>query len=536
MPSLYLSRLAPLARADLLARLHSVQQGACFICGDHIDLELQINQIDIDHVIPLKLSGPDNESNFALTHSSCNRAKQASDLNVARILKRFEQMKESVQGEGRTINLDDVLKSQGGAKDTLKIKVENGSVSFSMQSAGKTQLIQTPLYHDPISGFQYFFAVLPLGCLHHVEKINPRPLGSNIAKLIQEFYQKRPQLHIQLAWLDSHDSDSRVYIFDGQHKASAQILLGAKMLPVRVFVDPDMDVLLATNFNAGTTLKQVAFDKSIQRHLGSALYADRVNQYKKDHHLAEEDYSFSERDLLRYFKGESREVKRYILDSVRDTITHNSENRLKDYIDFGGRGKEKPFSYSTIEKTFYSFFIFQEVLDFPINYKLEEGENPRELEKEQILELMNLIADTIYISKFDSDIGTSQIESKLQKGESLPMPHIIAYRMAKEEICYTWLKYVQQIIRNYFIMQGSPITEARLCQYPFPEPLWDRLRIFVRNLSNLPLWVNRELSSTVFGGKQNNEFWQTIFETGKSPQGIQVLSGPINLMEMIAEH
>jgi len=49
------------------------------------------------------------------------------------------------------------------------------------------------------------------------------------------------------------------------------------------------------------------------------------------------------------------------------------------------------------------------------------------------------------------------------------------------------------------------------------------------------LWVNKELSSTVFGGKQNNDFWQTIFETGKSPQGIQVLAEPINLMKMIVE-
>ena len=32
-------------------------------------------------------------------------------------------------------------------------------------------------------------------------------------------------------------------------------------------------------------------------------------------------------------------MKRYILDAVRDSITHHQENKLKDYIDFGGRGK-----------------------------------------------------------------------------------------------------------------------------------------------------------------------------------------------------
>ncbi|MEJ5285571.1 MAG: hypothetical protein WHS77_11050, partial [Brevinematales bacterium] len=108
-----------------------------------------------------------------------------------------------------------------------------------------------------------------------------------------------------------------------------------------------------------------------------------------------------------------------------------------------------------------------------------------------------------------------------------------AFRMSKEEIIYNWLKYIEQIIKNYFIMQGKPINEQRLFQYKFPEPLWDKIRIFIKNLSQLPIWINKELSNTVFGGKQNNDFWQTIFETGKSPQGIQVLSEPINLMKMI---
>jgi len=236
---------------------------------------------------------------------------------------------------------------------------------------------------------------------------------------------------------------------------------------------------------------------------------------------------------VKFFKGESREMKRYILDAVRDSITHNLDNKLKDYIDFGGRGKERPLSYSAVEKTFYSFFIFQDVLDTPLNYQLESGENPRELEKEQILQLMNIIAEEIYIGKYDTDLGTYRIENRLQAGESLPLEHIRAFRMSREELLWNWLKYVSQIIRNYFIMQGTPIEERKLFQYQLPFPLWERIRIFIRNFSTLPLWLNTALSSTVFGGKQNYEYWQCVFEKGKTPQGQQVLAEPINLMKMI---
>jgi hypothetical protein len=37
----------------------------------------------------------------------------------------------------------------------------------------------------------------------------------------------------------------------------------------------------------------------------------------------------------------------------------------------------------------------------------------------------------------------------------------------------------------------------------------------------------------VFGGKQNPEYWQTIFESGKTPQNQQILPSGINLMKMI---
>ncbi|MDP1136640.1 hypothetical protein Q6325_28725, partial [Klebsiella pneumoniae] len=84
--------------------------------------------------------------------------------------------------------------------------------------------------------------------------------------------------------------------------------------------------------------KQVAFDKSVQRHLGSTLYRDLIARYRQETGLKEEDFSFSELDLVTFFKGHSREMKRYILYAVRDGVTSAAENKLRDFIDYGGRG------------------------------------------------------------------------------------------------------------------------------------------------------------------------------------------------------
>jgi hypothetical protein len=534
MASNYLGRLSSTEREKLINDLWNIQKGKCFITEDTIDKILHKDILDVDHVIPSKLGGKDDPSNFALTFSSANRSKQASDLKLARILHRFKKIQDDLKiSEDRSPNLNDILRTKQGSKHHLTFKKENDTILYSLAQIGNNSIIKAPIYKDKLSGLEYFFAVLPIEFVFHDDKLNPRSIGSNISKLIDEFYQGNPQLHISLGWIDiSKSADSHVKIFDGQHKAAAQVMLDVREIPVRIFINPNEDLIILTNFRAGTVLKQVAFDKSIQRHLGNTLFYDRVKRYQDELTLEEDNLNFSERQLVNYFKGESRELKRYILDSIRDGVTRNPDNKLMEYIDLGGRAKEKPMSYSSIEKTFYSFFIYQDLLETPISFKLEEGVNPRSLEKSQIVHLMNIIAEEIFIGKFDFEIGTAQLESKIQKNESLPLEHMRAYRMAKEEILYNWLKYLSQIIQSHFISLGMPVDEKKLFQYEFSDTLWNNIRNYIVNLSELPIWTNNELSNTVFGGKQNNQFWQTIFLTGATPQGFQVLLSPLNLNQL----
>ena len=38
---------------------------------------------------------------------------------------------------------------------------------------------------------------------------------------------------------------------------------------------------------------------------------------------------------------------------------------------------------------------------------------------------------------------------------------------------------------------------------------------------------------THFSVKHNYDFWEAVFDTGKTPEGMQVLAQPINYIEMI---
>ncbi len=136
MGSLFLNGLSPDQRNSLIGKLHATQKGACFICAGPIDLALHADTLDIDHVEPLKLGGKDDPSNFALTHSSCNRSKQASDLRVARVLARFERVREHCADQNRGPNLSDVLREYGGAKHKLHLQVSNDVATYSYPEIG----------------------------------------------------------------------------------------------------------------------------------------------------------------------------------------------------------------------------------------------------------------------------------------------------------------------------------------------------------------------------------------------------------------
>jgi hypothetical protein len=375
---------------------------------------------------------------------------------------------------------------------------------------------------------------VPLEYLHHDDRINPRSIGSNIRGLIEEFLSKNPQLHVGLAWwAPQQDGAGPVKVFDGQHKAAAQILLGIRELPVRIFVEPDTNVLLDANTNAGGKLRQVAFDVAIMRHLGSTLYLERINQYRKMRGLAADDYSFSEADLVKFFRGESREMARYIIDSQRDAVTHDASNKLREFIEWAGKGADRPLAYNSIERSFYKEFLYKKALDSPIDEGMEQGRNPRDLERQQLIKLMSIFADVFFVNSWDPEIGGNKIENKVLHGETIPEPHLRAWRVAREEVLSNILAWVRLVIEYHFAFNAQMLDKERLLHQPLPDTLWDRMTKFLQSVAALPCWIDKQLGTTVFGPKQNLDYWEKVFKTGRSPSGIQILTSPFDLNQMI---
>jgi hypothetical protein len=271
----------------------------------------------------------------------------------------------------------------------------------------------------------------------------------------------------------------------------------------------------------------------MMRHLGSSLYIDRVKRYQSMRGLTESDYSFSEQDLVRFFRGERREMERYIIDAQRDAITHDQENALLEFVEWAGKSGDRPVSYTTVERTFFSQFLHKKALDVPIDSGYEEGTNPRLLEREQMVRLMSLFAEVFFVGQWDPELGGRRVESRLQGGEVIPEGHLRAWRIAREEVLTNVVRWMSLVVRNYFSYTGKLIHEDRPLHSRLPDELWDRLRNFLESLSCLPCWIDRKLGTTVFGPKQNSDYWEKVFETGVAPSNMRILTAPLDLNDMI---
>jgi HNH endonuclease len=531
----FLSSLSDPDLRDLKQRLLDRQSRRCFICDEQLDLVVHADQMEVDHVEPLDEGGSDTENNFALVHNHCNKQKSASDLRVARRMAEFDRLQKEARQQGaRAANLGHILGRYGGAAALTRMKIEHDTISFAFPAAQDPGLKTLPIYTDPLSNMRYCFALVPMEYLHHDDRINPRGIGGNIRGLIEEFMKHRPQLHVGLAWwAPDAEGQGPIKLFDGQHKAAAQILLGVRKFPVRIFLNPDTNLLLQTNTNAGDKLRQVAFDTAVIRHLGSTLYAERIHQYQKMKGLADDNYDFSEKDLVTFFRGERREVLRYAVDSVRDSVTYNKDNKLVEFIEWSGKGSDKPLSYATIERTFFAEFLYKKALDTPIGEGLEAGTNPRQLEKDQIVRLMNLFAKVILVGSWDPEVGGRRLETRIQRGESIPEHHLRAWRISREEIFGNVMQWVRVVVEQYYAWTGRYVEKDKLFQYEMSDDVWARIEAFLRNLCALPCWVDKNLSTTVFGAKQNRDYWRAVFQSGKTPTGVRVLAKALDINEMI---
>ncbi|MCJ7544231.1 MAG: HNH endonuclease [Phycisphaerae bacterium] len=534
-----LDSLSQVERQELTERLRKAQNGLCYICQDVINR--QVHKTDIDHIIALALGGADDESNWALAHDACNRSKGTRDLQLQRILHEFrkhvqEYAAGDANGRERSFTLHEALQELCPTRQEVGVVLDGDRISVSWTEQGHPKTEVYPILEEPgHPGARSFVARLPFGCLHHDHQINPRSIV-DLEPMIEEFYTGYPQLQPSLATLtfDGSEGKAPVLVFDGQHKAAAQLYARRDRLFVRVFVNYSRERLKETNYRAHTKLAQVHFPQLINDRVGADLLREEFDRFVQGGEFGKiSEDSFFTKHLQRAQRGEYRKYfgnwLRYEVLIGKAGAEQNSILNFTETV--MPRSIRNPLSYDTLQKTFLDLMIYTR----PAREPLDQTDRYRRLEKENLVRLMNIFAEEVLANgRFNLELGIRRMEERLANDpQSVPDSHLRAYRLCRKAAMVIWTRELKGAIQ---LLLGTK-TRYKIAGWGERRPLWaeildedwQQVRKMIRAIREHKVWgerTNPDIVAAISSTRQKD--WNDILLKGTLPGRQEQLLPPLD--------
>lgn len=518
-----LDSLSKEGRQELIRKLYNAQRKRCYVCNK--DINLSVHKVDIDHIKALDKDGPDDESNWGLTHDRCNRSKGTRDLQLQRILYEFRSHVEKYTKNSGTLTLNEALQELTPERQEVGYKFQDNQIKISWTNERVPETETYSLLEEPgRPPAKSFLARIPFVCLFHDHEINPRSI-IDLEPMIEEFYKGYIQLQPSLATLttDGSEGKSKILVFDGQHKAAAQLYARRKRLFVRVFVDYNKNRLKETNFRAHTKLAQVHFPQLINDRVGSDLFTEEFDKFR----LSSNPKKDSEKTFFQKYLDKSlkSEYSGYFKNNLRyEVLTGKAgaeDNKLLSFTEtVTSRAKKFPLSYDTLQKSFLQQMLFLRSSREP----MDVTEKFRTLERENLIRIMNLFVDEILAkNRFDLNLGIFRLEERLANNpETIPDNHLRAYRICRQSAMTIWALEFKRAIA-VLLNTKQKYTDS---SWPQDRPLWvetspqdwDQIRKMLCAIRDHKVWGERTNPDIVNALKSTRQKdWKEILLRGRLP-------------------
>jgi hypothetical protein len=460
--------LTPTEKSELLSK-HKV----CYICLEPLD-GYEPDEIQFDHIYNYADGYPQELSNFAPVHASSDPRKL--NCHAAKGRKSPVEFREEVRIKKK-------LNEVKGLKDLCPTAV---SSSYSLSSDQKTITFngeELPLYNQRINGKDnfYFFHEVDTKYIENDEQIQLRPLESKILPLIFNLKQA-VQLLPSLGRLDP--ITKTIKVFDGQHKAVAQIIGNNKQrLPCLIFVHPDVDELRVVIYQAHTDFVQQRYKKSHIDAKLSDIYTQKIEAYRKQ--VGDPNARYSEANILR---GESKTVVRdFLLSSIINEVKQERPFIDKYAAEDRAAQKQRPLLWQSLERLVKHFCRLEPVEKFSddaLNYRSDEIEN------------LCFFLDQI---EAHSLIGKWEPENPESKHHQLARTYY--YRTAFNN----WIGVLEEALRfSLEQMQGSKIYDALCYRETFSPEVKARFIQIIKKLFDHPLWVQETIQNEIAKTNQDS--------------------------------
>jgi hypothetical protein len=434
------------------------QYSSCYICQSPLE-NYDRDEIQFDHIYAYSDGYPQDLVNFAPVHASKNPLKL--NCHKAKGRKKPVDYREELRIKDK---LREITGLKDICRDPLKSSYKIADDKKSISINGKT----LPLFNQIVNSCDnyYFYDEIELKYIGNDEQIQLRPLEAKIFDLIMNL-KTSVQLLPSLGRIN--DSEKIIKIFDGQHKAVAQIVGNnrTKLLCI-VFVNPDIGRLREVIYQAHTDFVQQRYKKS---HIDAKLadiYREKIDKFRIK--VGNPEAPFSESDIL------SGEGKARITEFLRSSIIDELKNETSIIREFVAQDKfeqkEKPILWQSLEK-FITVFSKLDAVSVPSN-------NDDNFRSDEVLNLKFLL----------ENIFEYGIKGKWSPDNPDSLHHDLSRTFFYRTAFNNWNTILEKALHFAFEQMKGKAMPGSLCyRKEFDADVKARFVAIIMRLFESPFWV-----------------------------------------------
>ncbi|MCH9705808.1 MAG: HNH endonuclease [Proteobacteria bacterium] len=430
------------------------------------------SEIHFDHIKAFSNKGASELDNIAPMCREHNLKKGTLSLHDFKIKLELEKF----FNKGQALTLKDELKY---FKDEGRISEYGKLCYFDIIDNNKVQ-IETDdkktvheLFTCPVTNYKYFHTLISINSINSDDDedgeigLQPRYLIFEKVFNLYRHFQKNPVLQPSIARLHKN----QILVFDGQHKIAALLWNERKEVELKIYIEPDAQLLNNTNIAAHDKFAQTRFFSSVMVSKLGSQFGKKFEEYKDK----EDGIKKSECGFIQYLKYEEEltqgEASKKFTSFLSHMVIDNEQNKISKFISKGNRSSDAhPLTVDMLNKSIFSNFLYRK----PLNDDMLSEQYKRENEINNVIELCNILYDEA-LYKWDPD--------KNYKNEL----HINLSRMFRSKSIMAWAEILRDGIIATLRIRDS--EEQKVLFYrELTSQQFEDIRITVRRLVEWSLW------------------------------------------------
>lgn len=461
----------------------------CFISGEVIG---NTDAIEYDHILPYSKEGDTDLSNIRIVKKEYNRRKSDQSLYEVRDNLKLERL---FNAKKNNIKLQDIFQLKEIAQKAFHFQIQTDSITID----DGTDKRSFSILFDNILNVQYFYGRIPIKWLENddQEGLQPRVIDYKRLISLRDHLKDHPQLAPSIARL----IDSKIKLFDGQHKLAGQVLNNIVEVDIKAYISPIevdkakklFDDLMITNLDAHSKHKQIPFYTSTLLDRLSVIYKEMLDEFTATKSVDKH----SEDNFINYLVSDKQHSRADAKQMLKSAIITNAVelSELKTYTAEASRDSGYALSIDLLKTAVFPNTLFLE----PSTANFKSTGDFRDSELENFKELASLLVECGFLTNWVQNI----------RGKSLTNIELKARRIWHKGAVLTWAPYMKSILSMAFNFMTNDDREKLLYRATMDTNQKDRIRVCLQRLFNHPLWdePEGEIDSLLVSARKQDELF-----------------------------